>query len=279
MVTVVKAWLPSVTPSRTAESTNPRRTPTPPATDAEDGGLGYELEHDVAAFCSDSFAYAYLAGALGDRYQHDIHDADAPNKEGDASDGPEEDDESLSGLLHGLQQVLLIDDGEVALARNAMAQAKDCINLAGGRVHGLFVRHLNGDAVDGDCPLGGALGAEAVVGGGDGYQGLEVLSDACAPSRFEDPYDGELATVQAYALPNRVSEAEKLLRQLRTQYCHGRASVQVMLPYELARGNGSQTHRFVAGRHSDNLGRGVGAPVYHLGKGIDFGGHVYNRGV
>src|SRR5699024_1609643 len=46
------------------------------AGDADDDRFDEELEHDVAAFGPDGHAQADFAGALGDRYVHDVHDAD-----------------------------------------------------------------------------------------------------------------------------------------------------------------------------------------------------------
>src|ERR1039457_2092420 len=48
-----------------------------PADLAEHDGLDNELRHDVTLLGADRTADADFAGALGDRDEHDVHDADA----------------------------------------------------------------------------------------------------------------------------------------------------------------------------------------------------------
>ena len=50
-----------------------------------------ELAADVACGGAESFADADLAGALGDGDEHDVHDADAAEREREQSDGGEEE--------------------------------------------------------------------------------------------------------------------------------------------------------------------------------------------
>ena len=46
-----------------------------------------------------------LAGALGDRRQHDVHDPDPAHQEGDARDGAEDDVEDALGLRSAREQL------------------------------------------------------------------------------------------------------------------------------------------------------------------------------
>ena len=62
--------------------------------DAAEGGqhhrLDQELQQDVALQRADREPDADLARALGDRDQHDVHDADAAHQQADAGDGAEQ---------------------------------------------------------------------------------------------------------------------------------------------------------------------------------------------
>ena len=60
--------------------------------------LDQELAQDVAVLGADGFAHADLARALGDRHQHDVHDADAAHQQGDAGDAAQQD---VEGVAHG----------------------------------------------------------------------------------------------------------------------------------------------------------------------------------
>jgi hypothetical protein len=57
---------------------------------AEGDRLGGELGEDGLLGGADGLADADFAGALGDRDQHDVHDADAADHEADAGDGDHE---------------------------------------------------------------------------------------------------------------------------------------------------------------------------------------------
>ena len=194
-----------------------------------------------------------------------------------ASDGAEKNDEGLGSLLDGLNQLLLVDDVEIALAGDTVAQPQDGIDLPRGSVHGVLVDYLRGYRLDGNAALGGPLGAEAVVGCGDGHKGLEVV-DAQARSAlaFQHSDNGKLASVHTYRLAHRVSQAEKLLGQLGPQHRNGGTVLQMVLGNKLPRGYGGEAYGLVAGRHADNRGGGVQSAVYNLCEGVDFGGYVHH---
>jgi hypothetical protein len=56
------------------------------AEEAEHDGFDEELEEDGGGSGADGLAEADLAGAFGDGDEHDVHDADATDEEGDADD-------------------------------------------------------------------------------------------------------------------------------------------------------------------------------------------------
>ena len=75
-----------------------------PADDREGDRLDEELADDVAAFGAQRTADADFAGPLGDRGQHDVHDADAAHDQRDGGDQAHEDDEHHPRGLGLLQQ-------------------------------------------------------------------------------------------------------------------------------------------------------------------------------
>src|SRR5690349_21945747 len=89
------------------------------AQDAERERLDEELQQDVALGGAQRLPHADLPGPLGDRHQHDVHDADAAHDQAHRGDAGQQRGEYLGGLLLGLQHVLLVADGEVVLAAGA----------------------------------------------------------------------------------------------------------------------------------------------------------------
>src|SRR5262249_40188006 len=83
-----------------------------PAGDADHGGLDQELGEDVPPGGADGLADPDLAGALGHRDQHDVHDPDPADDEGDPGHRPEEDGDEPGDLVRRLQQGVLAEDGE-----------------------------------------------------------------------------------------------------------------------------------------------------------------------
>ena len=67
------------------------------------GRLDDELRQNDPLLGTQSFPDADLPGALRDRHQHDVHDADAAHQQGDAGDAGEDDDDHVDHLVHLLQ--------------------------------------------------------------------------------------------------------------------------------------------------------------------------------
>src|SRR5262249_48903426 len=61
---------------------HPKKNADGAADDGNGGGFDQELHQDVVATCADSFAHADLAGTLGDRDEHYVHDDDATDNKG-----------------------------------------------------------------------------------------------------------------------------------------------------------------------------------------------------
>src|ERR1700687_1128611 len=62
-----------------------------PADEGNGERLSQKLEEDVAAARAERLLDANLAGALGDRNQHDVHQADAANSQSKSADEAEKD--------------------------------------------------------------------------------------------------------------------------------------------------------------------------------------------
>ena len=87
------------------------------------GRLDQELLDDVAAARAEGAADADLAGALGDRRQHDVHDPDPADQERDAGDRAQHQVEDPLGRLGLLQQLERDGDRVVLLGVELAEQA------------------------------------------------------------------------------------------------------------------------------------------------------------
>src|ERR1700690_4399543 len=61
------------------------------ANEGDSESFGQKLEEDVSAPCAERFLYADFARALGDRDEHDVHQADAADAESQGADEAEQD--------------------------------------------------------------------------------------------------------------------------------------------------------------------------------------------
>jgi hypothetical protein len=111
-----------------------------------------ELLQDVAAARADGHAQPDLAGALGDRDQHDVHDADAADDQRDRGDAREQGREHAGDRAHqGLELAHVADVEVVVLAgQDVPTLAQERLDLLLGLV-GARLRdrgdHHHADAV------------------------------------------------------------------------------------------------------------------------------------
>src|SRR5256885_16628399 len=128
--------------AETAADENSRPTPG----DADEHRLAQKLQQDVPPRSADRAADADLPDALQHRREHDVHDADAADDQGNGRDGTEHDVEDRLGPLLLLQQQLgyrdlEVHDRVVAAGEHALDDAR----------HGgdeLRVAHPHDDAVE-----------------------------------------------------------------------------------------------------------------------------------
>src|SRR5581483_3860315 len=83
------------------------------ADEGQEDGLDQELGEDVAALGAEGLADADLPRPLGHGHQHDVHDADAADEEGDGGHRRQEQREDQRRRLAGVEQAGLVEDLEV----------------------------------------------------------------------------------------------------------------------------------------------------------------------
>ena len=115
-------------------------------------------------------------GALPYRHQHDVHDADAADEEGDTRDRSQHQRQRPSDCGSNIQQGILTADVEVILGPNIVTQAQQVGDLKFGGGHAFAIagrhrdkRHLNA--------VGRLLLPRQTTGqGGEGYHhGIVVV--------------------------------------------------------------------------------------------------------
>src|SRR5262249_35651016 len=87
------------------------------AKDTTDGtkrdGFDQKLKQDVAAFCSDGFAYANFACTLRDADEHDVHDTDAANQQADGGNAEHEQEDQEANLVPEIEKIVGSEDSKV----------------------------------------------------------------------------------------------------------------------------------------------------------------------
>ena len=108
--------------------------PMTPLTPVSGEAFREELEEDAAAGGAEGFAQADFAGALGDRDQHDVDDADSAEAEGDKAHAAEEDVHGVKDFadhLLGLNGIPLVE-GVAGVGVEAVTAADDLVNFVDG---------------------------------------------------------------------------------------------------------------------------------------------------
>src|SRR5688500_7971869 len=90
-----------------------------PAEQAQNDCFDQELEEDVDARGTERLSHADLARSLRHRDEHDVHDPDPADEQGDGRDPQEKDAEHLRGLLERREEVRLVADLEVVIKSRA----------------------------------------------------------------------------------------------------------------------------------------------------------------
>ena len=85
------------------------------AREADYDGFDEELGADVEASRAHRHAQAYLAGALCNGYEHDVHDAYAGHKKRESGGDDKDKRDCIHCRRHGFHHFLLGADGEVVV--------------------------------------------------------------------------------------------------------------------------------------------------------------------
>ena len=106
------------------------------ACDAQREGLDQELHQHVASARAERHAQPDLARPLGDRHQHDVHDADAAHHERDGGDAGEQHRQRPAGLLQRAGHLFERDLIELRQV-GEHEHRRRCVETLGERLGGL----------------------------------------------------------------------------------------------------------------------------------------------
>src|SRR5581483_9687718 len=180
--------------------------------EGDEEGFREELELDLAVGGANGFADADLANARGDRCQHDVHDADAANDQGNGGNQEQDSGERVGGFGSHVEQ--LAEVLHVVDRLSAMARLEHGMDLVGGAGDISGIGHGEEQLLDVVGP-----GEEARDGIGDehgvvGNLGLAEGFDALA----EHANDGERKPAEADVAANGIVGAPKLVVGKRFRY-------------------------------------------------------------
>src|SRR6185437_1182171 len=155
------------------------------AGERDDDGFGQELQLDLAIGCAQGLADADFADARAHGGQHDVHDADAADGQGDGGDQHQDGGQDVGNGARHIQhfaQVLGVVDGI-----GTVAGAHDALDLFGGVGDLIHVAHR-------EVNLFAVVGVAEVAGHGERNQdGLvgDLRLPEFADGFFEHPDDRE----------------------------------------------------------------------------------------
>src|SRR5688572_4285676 len=234
------------------------------AQQAEHDRLDQELEQNVDARGAERLPHADLAGSLGDRHQHDVHDADSPDEEGHRRDPEEEDTEHLGRLLERREEVRLVADLEVVVASRPqpMLTTQDLLDLRHRVWDLLFALR---EHVDRAQPVRShhtkARGLER-----DQHEIVGILKAASGALPIQNADHLELNSANPYGLPNeRLGRLEsEVLHYGGAEHGHALAAVVLAVGEHLPCGEAILPNLEVVRGRSDDLRVRVLVDVLHL---------------
>src|SRR5438093_5846994 len=181
-----------------------------PTQSREKHRLDQELHQDVAPPGADRLADADLAGAFRDGDQHDVHDPDAADDQGNAGDRAQHQGEDAGRLRGAVQHVLLAEDLKISLGgvRDVMPVQQHLRDLGGRGIRRLGARRLDVDLLH----VAAAAAEEVVPCRGDGYQHHVILVVEATRRTLlgEDTDHAEALPVDLDHLANRVLVVEQV---------------------------------------------------------------------
>lgn len=87
------------------------------AENGEDETFKEELKEDIEIGGTDGLSDTDFVGALGDGDEHNIHDADAADEQGNAGDEGEHTRDDIKKGAGGVGDLVAVGDGEIGIAR------------------------------------------------------------------------------------------------------------------------------------------------------------------
>src|SRR5207253_10189316 len=233
----------------------------------ERDGLDQELQKDVTPACADRHAQTDLARALGDGYQHDVHDADASDQQGHGGDRRQEIGHHPRRLLLSLEDLREIPEPEVVVLKRlqAMALPQEHADLVLGLGHVLPGADLDGDRVDG-ARVGLAHAEDFLLRRRERDQDdvVLVLPPRVLTLAREQADHRERDLLDADDLAHGLGLSEEVERRRRAEERHLRRAVDVLLEDRTAFVDGPVARLEVRGRHPLDLGGPVEVAVDDL---------------
>jgi len=227
----------------------------------EEEALPEELGQDCTFGCANGLEDADLAGALGDRDEHDVDDADCAEAEGDDADTAEED---VHGVEDGADHVLFLDgvplvEGVLVGGGEAVVAGDDAVD--GG--DGLCRVSLDGGLIldGGDCVAGNvfALHGEELLHRGEGHVELLVVAVIVAAGDGADlANDAEGDVVDGDGFAEDGAAREEQLGRFEAEDDNAAVVDQVVGVDEAAFVHGDEADGGEVGLDAHDLSRGVG---------------------
>src|SRR5207245_3775454 len=181
--------------------------------------LDQELGQDVTPPSPDRLPDADLARPFGDGDQHDVHDPDAADHQGDAGDGAQHQGEDAGGLRSAAQDVLLAQDLEVRLGgvRDVVPVQQDLGDFIGGHLRGLGAASRHVDLLH----VPASTSQQVVPGGGDrGHHHVVLIVEAGAALAGEDADYPEALPVELDHLADGVGAVEEAVDHRLSDHGH-----------------------------------------------------------
>src|ERR1039458_1475651 len=240
--------------------------------------FGQELKQDVATPAAEGLFHADLAGALGHRYQHDVHQADAANAQGQRPDEGQQDLQARGDDLELLQLLHHVEDeyGALVIGLEVVLLGEDGAHLVFYQF--VFVALvIVPDAIQVVRVLKIAHGAERDV---------DQIVDAVVPLlhvRRENAYDPVTDTVDAHVLAQSGLAGKQLVLSLGANDRDRRARQLIVLVHQAAFAEIQSLNLEHAGINAVD-GKGVGTNIllydavlrHHRGDAMHQRGGIHN---
>ena len=174
------------------------------AHDGEEEGFKYKLHEDVAAGGADGFPDADFVGALGDRDQHNVHNADTADDERNTSNEGKHTGNHVQHGARGVSDLIAVSHGEIGVTGVVLDQGG--FDGAGG---GRKVADSGGHNVD----LLDLRSAEEFTRDlnihKESFIKIDIVEVDVLVELLEDTNDDEALTAKSESLTHRISSVKE----------------------------------------------------------------------